>query len=302
MSSSAHFVGIDVSKARLDLAVCGEARTQHFENSPTGRNSLVAWLQARPIALIVLEASGGYEKPLRLALQADHLPVAVVNPQRVRDFARSLGRLAKTDRLDAQTLAEFALATQPLPSRLGSPAEEQLTWLVRRRTQLVKAATAEKNRLHQTPGQFQPRVKALIDRLEEDIQACTAEIEELTANNPHWQERLKLLQTVPCIGPVTAQALLSLLPELGHAAPRSLSALVGVAPFTRESGQWRGQTVYPRRSSGSSLGSVYGSANWLPLQRPFCLVAYLTSNTVATQTMMNSFPAGENSISAVGAG
>lgn len=270
--TEAQYVGIDVSKARLDVAVRGEKLTRHFDNQEPGIQELVNWLAARPMAKIVVEASGGFEKRLLLGLGEHRLPVALVNPVRVREFARSLGRLAKTDRLDAQVLAEYAYAANPRLSQIANPKERRLAWLMGRRTQLVDMLVAEKNRLHIIDAEFLPRIQKHIEWLQVELDTDLAEIEQLTASDSAWQEKRDQLQAVQGIGPVTALTLLAHLPELGQCAHRPLAALVGLAPFSRDSGQWRGKRFIQggRAQVRSALYlAALSAARCNPVIRPF---------------------------------
>jgi transposase len=240
-SKTNSYIGIDVSKKRLDVARLGEPLTQHFENTDRGIRDLAAWLDASAITKIVIEASGGYERRVLEQLCAKGLPVSLINPVRVRHFARSMGRLAKTDRLDAHVLAEYAKAIDPPVHRAPSPAERLLSRLIARRRQLLTMQAAEKNRLHTADPALAPRIQRHIDWLQAELEADLADIQRCVAADPVWQANLHLLQTVPGVGPITAFTLLAYLPELGQLKARPLTALVGVAPINRDSGQWRGQ-------------------------------------------------------------
>lgn len=235
------YVGIDVSKTRLDLAFRGESLTYHFDNDSAGIKELAACLSTMNAAKIVVEASGGYEKKLMAQLGQSELPVALVNPLRVRQFARALGHLAKTDRLDAQILAEYAFSANPRISRRNSEQEKRLVWLVGRRKQLAEMITAEKNRLHTADPEFVPRLQRHIQWLQAELDEHLAEIEQVLAEQPTWKSHQALLQSTKGVGLVTSSTLLAYLPELGHIPHRPLTALVGLAPFTRDSGQWRGK-------------------------------------------------------------
>ncbi|MEW6718265.1 MAG: IS110 family transposase [Chloroflexota bacterium] len=234
------YVGIDVSKDHLDVALGERGVIWKEENNPEGIQVLVERLLKRPPILIVLESSGGLEKWVAAELYSAGLPVAIVHPSRVRDFAKSIGLLAKTDKLDACVLAKFAQAVKPSPSRLPSEAEQQLTSLVRRRKQLLEMRTAEKNRL--TTTRLQPlreRIQGHIAWLETDIRFLEKEIDNLIRCSPVWSSKRSIMRSVRGVGPVTVCTLLAELPELGQLNRKKIAALVGVAPMNRDSGHQR---------------------------------------------------------------
>lgn len=235
------YVGIDVSKARLDVAVCPPGETFSVTNDPAGIDALVSNLRERGPTLVVLEATGGYQNAVVGALGAASLPVAVINPRQVRDFAKAIGRLAKTDRIDAQVLAQFAQAVRPEPRPLKSPEAEQLAALVTRRRQLVEMLVTEKNRLHSSARATQPSIKEHIDWLKKRLNDIDRDLERAIRNSDVWREKEDLLRSVPGVGRVTATVLLAELPELGHLNRKQVAALTGVAPLNRDSGQMRGQ-------------------------------------------------------------
>jgi len=240
MPTSAVYVGIDVSKAQLDLAVrpTGETWSCLQEEADLGR--LVARLHALAPTLIVLEATGGYEVPVASALAADGLPVVVVNPRQVRNFAKALGRLAKTDRIDADVLALFGERVQPAIRPLPDPALEALTPVVARRRQLVEMLVAERNRRAQVKDSGVRReITQHIRWLERRLAHITRDIGRLLETTPAWRVEDNLLQSVPGVGPNTAAVLIADLPELGRLSRRQIGALVGVAPFNRDSGTLR---------------------------------------------------------------
>jgi len=199
--------------------------------------------------LVGLEASGGLERPIARALIQASLPVAVVNPRQVRDFAKSLGQLAKTNSLDAQVLAHFAEAIRPEPRPYPDEAIEHLHDMLTRRRQLMEMLTAEKNRLKQALLDLRARIRAHIDWLEEELSHVTEEIDELQEANADWQQRRALLESAPGVGPLTSATLLGCLPKLGQLNRKQIAALAGVAPFNRDSGQLRGRrTVWGDRA------------------------------------------------------
>ena len=237
------YVGIDVSKNHLDIAVRSMGRRWQVENTEEGIGSLVAELiEIRP-DLIVLEATGGLEVAVTSAMAAAGLGVAVVNPRQTRDFAKSMGRLAKTDKIDADMLARFAEAIRPEPRPLPSEQSVQLQAVLVRRRQLIEMLVAEKNRLHLTHRSMLPRLKAHIAYLEEELQQIDKDIQNQLHNSPIWQEKENLLRSVPGVGPVTVTTLLAELPELGKLNRKQIAALVGVAPFNCDSGNMRGKRM-----------------------------------------------------------
>jgi len=234
------YVGIDVSAAMLDVAVHEGSVTQ-VANDASGITDLVKALQDASTTLVVLEATGAYHREVTSALVAAGVPVAVVNPRQVRDFARSTGLLAKTDRLDAGVLARFAAVVRPTPRPVPSDATLELTALVERRRQLVEMLTAEKNRLSVARKPVRPSVQQIIRALEKALAAADADIDRWIRSSPVWRAQDDLLQSVPGVGPQTARLLIAELPELGRLTRREIAALVGVAPLACDSGTLRGQ-------------------------------------------------------------
>jgi len=235
-------VGIDVAKAALDVAVRPQGAAQRLVNDAAGIAELVAWLQALKPQLIVIEATGGYEAPLVAELGIASLPVAVVNPRQVRDFARATGRLAKTDQLDAQVLAHFGQAVRPTPRPLPDEAAQALAALVERRRQVVAMRTAEENRLGAARvTAVRTRIQAHLAWLETDLRDIDDDLRQRLRTSPLWREQDDLLQSVPGIGPILSLTLLAELPELGRLSHGQIAALVGVAPLNRDSGSLRGR-------------------------------------------------------------
>jgi len=233
------YLGIDVSAATLEIAVHdGPAAT--FANDEAGIAALVPWAAAQTPALLVLEATGSYHTAVTAALVAAGLATAVVNPRQVRDFARSLGILAKTDRLDTRVLARFAAVVQPVPRALPDAATQALAAVLERRRQLVTMLTMEKNRLAVAPAPVRPSVRQHIRFLERAIAARDADLDTWIRQSPVWRAHEDLLRSVPGVGPQTARVLLAHLPELGHLPRRAIAALVGVAPLACDSGTLRG--------------------------------------------------------------
>lgn len=243
MSEAAVFVGIDVSKARLDVCERPSGQTWSSANDEAGIATLVERLQAVRPAVVTLEATGGLERAVvaALGLALGDLPVVVVNPRQVRDFAKATGRLAKTDALDAAALAHFADALRPQPRPLPSAEERALAALVERRRQVVGMLSAEKNRLRQAAPPIQPRVQAHIAWLEQAVAELDTDLDQMLRASPLWREREQLLRQAPGVGPTVANTLLAELPELGTLSTKRLAALVGLAPLNRDSGSWRGQ-------------------------------------------------------------
>jgi transposase len=235
-------VGIDVAKAALDVAVRPQGEERHLANDAAGIAEIVGWLRALNPDVIVVEATGGYEAPLVAELGGASLPVAVVNPRQVRDFARATGRLAKTDRLDAQTLAHFGQAVRPTPRPLPDEAAQALAALVERRRQVVAMRTAEENRLGATRvALVRARIQAHLAWLEADLGEIDEDLRQRLRASPLWREQDDLLQSVPGIGPIVSLTLLAELPELGRLSHGQIAALVGVAPLNRDSGTLRGR-------------------------------------------------------------
>lgn len=245
------FVGIDVSKDHLDVCRLPGNQVTQFSYDLAGVAALKSWLGEQPPALIVLEATGGLETNVVAELAAEGLPVVVVNPRQVRDYARALGRLAKTDAIDAVVLARFAQDVRPQIRTLPSEEERNLGELIARRRQLVDLRTAESNRLKQARSRSVWKdVKGMLETLDKKIRSVEREIEKQLHHNPVWRERDQLLQSVPGVGDVTSRTLLAELPELGRLNRRQIASLVGVAPINRDSGKLRGKrTVWGGRAS-----------------------------------------------------
>ena len=241
MDRELRWIGIDVSKDRLDVASEPRGEIWSVPNDEEGHRALVSRLGDLAPHLVVLEATGGWELLAAAALGTARLPVAVVNPRQVRDFARAMGRLAKTDRLDAEVLALFAARVRPEPRPLPDPAAQALGALVARRRQVVEMLTAERNRLGRTLPGLRPRVEAHIQWLREELQSLEGDLAQALRPSPLWREKDDLLRGVPGIGPVVSLTLLADLPELGTLGRKQIAALVGVAPLNRDSGAMRGK-------------------------------------------------------------
>lgn len=246
MSATSVVVGVDVAKAHVDVAVLGAPlHAQRFDNEAEAHSALVAILKSLDVALVVMEATGGYEAALACALQAAGLPVAVINPRQARDFAKSMGHLAKTDTIDARMLAELAAVLarrDDLPRYLLPVADAQQQWLaalVTRRRQLLTMLGAERQRLQITPHRLHPSLEAIIKA----IQAQLDDIEDqmIAHVKEHFAELDQLLQSASGIGKVASATLIAALPELGRLNRREIAALVGVAPMANDSGSSRGR-------------------------------------------------------------
>lgn len=237
------FVGIDVSKKFLDVAVRPSGEQWQVENNTEGIGRLVERLtHLRPV-LIILEATGGYEMHSACALGAAKLPVSVINPRQARDFAKSLGRLAKTDKIDAIILAHFGEATRPEPRKMPDEQALELQGLLVRRRQLIDMIVAEKNRLTMAHPTIQERLREHIHWLGAELDDIDDNLHNILRNSPIWREKEDLLRSVPGIGAVTATTLLAELPELGQLNRKKIAALVGVAPFNCDSGNKHGKRI-----------------------------------------------------------
>jgi transposase len=239
MAEADCFCGIDVSARRLDVALRPQGTTWHVANDAAGVAALTARLVAAAPTLIVCEATGGLEIPLVLACAAQGLPIVVLNPRQVRDFARSLGRRAKTDKLDAAVLAHYAEALRPPVRPLPDAAAYALSALVARRQQLMEMLVAEQNRLGSALPGMRPSLETHIAWLRAEVRDLDQELAAQVATNPVWHATAALLQSVPGIGKGIATVLVAELPELGTLTRRQIAALAGVAPFDRESGGTR---------------------------------------------------------------
>jgi len=235
------FVGVDVSKDRLDVAVLPSGESWSTANQDEDIKSLVKKIRSLKPELIVLEATARLEMPLAIALAAKGLPVAVVNPRQVREFARASGILAKTDRIDAQVLARFGEKMRPEVRPLKDKETRELTALMTRRRQLVAMLVAERNRLAAAPKAVRKDIKTHIAWLEKKRSKMDDHLAETVRNSPVWHEKDALLQSVPGVGAVLSTSLMADLPELGTLNRRKIAALVGVAPFNRDSGSFRGK-------------------------------------------------------------
>lgn len=242
MLDHASVVGIDVSKASLDVAFGLDAPVQRFPNQPAGHRALARALSKLPPSRVIIEATGGYERAFVQHLHDYSLPAIRVNPRQVRDYARATGILAKTDAIDARVLVRFGAAVQPVHRPMPAPERQRLGDLQTRRAQLVALRTAELNRLEQTTDRLITRtIRAVINTLNKQIALIEAESAEVIADHAQLQRVYDILTSVPGVGPVTAAVLLGSMPELGTLSRQAAAALAGLAPFNRDSGTQRGQ-------------------------------------------------------------
>jgi transposase len=242
MTQIKQWVGIDVCKRRLDVNLRPQSIDIGFTNDPSGIESLIQKLQLYEIGLIVLESTGGLERNAVAELRRAGFAVVVVNPKRVRDFAKATGRLAKTDRIDAQVLAHFADAIRPQVREMASEDAQVLQDLVSRRQQLVEMLSSERNRLSSVRRpKGREDIEAHIEWLSERIKGLDKQIRTQLNASEQWQAQVELIQTVPGVGKVTSSTLIALLPELGKLTRQEIASLVGVAPINFDSGQTKGK-------------------------------------------------------------
>jgi transposase len=271
--SSSYYLGIDVAKDTLELASEPAGIGGTLSNDATGHAALVAQCQAHAMALIVLEATGGYESAVVAALAQAGLPVIVVNPRQVRDFAKALGQLAKTDRMDARVLALFGARVRPPVRPLPDEATQELEALLTRRRQLLEMLHAERQRLPRARGrEVRRNLQGHIRWLEHSLIDTDATLEAAIQASPVWRVQDQLLQSVPGVGPTLARTLLGLVPELGQLDRHAIAALVGVAPLARDSGTLRGRrTCWGGRPAVRTVlyMAALTAARWNPVLRAF---------------------------------
>jgi transposase len=244
------FVGIDVSKAQLDVAIRPTSERASVANDQAGIKALVKWLDKIHPTLIVLEATGGFERQVTHALVSAELAVVVVNPRQVRDFAKATGQLAKTDRIDADVLAHYAEAVRPQLRPLPDAVTLELRALIARRRQIIEMIGSENNRLAMASKPVRKRIDAHIRWLEQELERADKDLDRTIQQSPIWRENEELLRSTPSIGPVTSRTLLAELPELGTLDRKQISALVGLAPFNRDSGTLKGRrSIWGGRAS-----------------------------------------------------
>ena len=268
------FVGIDVSKDVLDVAVRPDQKAWQVKNDDAGLQALCSSLLAVSPQLVVLEATGGYESAAVAALATAGLPVVVVNPRQVRDFAKATGKLAKTDALDAEVLALFAERVRPEVRELTTEAAQELEDLLSRRRQILEMLQAERNRLEHAKGAVRKDLLEHIRYLEKRLVRVDSDLDQRVRESPFWRARDELLRSVPGVGPGLSRTLIADLPELGSLSRQEIAALAGVAPLNRDSGRSRG-----RRSTWGGRASVraalymaaVASTRWNPVIQEFYL-------------------------------
>ena len=247
------FVGIDVSKDILDVAI-HNGKKGSFPNTDQGFEEVYAFIAPFGPALVVIEATGGYQFRVVEHLAIHAIPVAVVNPRQVRDFAKATGKLAKTDRIDAAVIAHFGEAVKPEPQALKDDQAQKLDAMISRRRQLVEMITAEKNRFAVAKSWVKDDIGATIAWLTRSVEKINKEIDRLIKNSPLWREKDQLLQTAKGVGAIVSSSLLCDLPELGSLNRHKIAALVGVAPFSKDSGTYRGRrTIWGGRAHVRSI-------------------------------------------------
>jgi transposase len=246
--------GIDVGKEKLDVGLADDKRVWEWANDEGGRATIADWVVEQKVTLVVVEASGGYEAAIVSELVGRGIAVAVVNPTRVRAFARAEGILAKTDKIDAGVIARFGATMKPQVRARREQAQVELNELVSRRRQIVLMLTAEKNRLHPASPTMQTHIASHIVWLQTEIVRLEQQISQTIETHPEWTETTKRVESVPGIGFITAATLVADLPELGHLNRHKIAALVGVAPFNHDSGKQRGKRrIFGGRTSVRSV-------------------------------------------------
>jgi transposase len=263
MAAAEQFIGIDVARDSLEIATRPTGKGWQIGNDAKGITALVARLRALKPVLIVLEATGGLEMPVLAGLGSAGLPVVAVNPRQVRDFAKAVGKLAKTDAIDAQVLAHFADAVRPPVRPLPDAATQALSALITRRRQLVEMITAEENRRKSAPTPIRADIQEHIAWLRTRLKGVDQELNQAVCSSSLWREQENLLRSVPGVGPVVSATLLADLPELGTLGRKQIAALVGLAPLNRDSGTMRGKrTIWGGRGSVRAalyMGALVGS-------------------------------------------
>lgn len=232
-------IGIDVGKEQLDVGLDGVKKVRAWTNDQAGQEALSEWIVGQNPRLVVVEASGGYESAVVSELIEREVAVAVVNPTRVRAFAKADGLLAKTDEIDARLIARFGATMKPKPQARREKAQLELNQWVTRRRQVVDIRTGEKNRLQTAPVGIKAAIERHIEWMTAEIEQLEQQINQAIRNNPEWREIARRVETVPGIGEIVAATLVADLPELGHLNRQKIAALVGVAPFNHESGKGR---------------------------------------------------------------
>lgn len=244
------YAGIDVAKDHLDLAILPSREKRRYSNDEGGIDKLIKRLKNLSINLVVLEPTGGFETPAAAALTAEGMPVAVVNARQVREYAKATGRLAKTDGIDALVMAEFAANIKPPARPLRDAETAEIKAMVSRRRQLLEMLTMEKNRLAMARKHLKPSIQAHIEWLKKEVEDLDRDLKKRIEDSPAWRVKDNLLQSIPGVGRVLSATLLAELPELGKLNRRQIAALVGVAPFNRDSGHMKGRrSIWGGRAS-----------------------------------------------------
>lgn len=272
MESAAPFAGVDVSKDTLDVAFSNESIGWRLPNPDSGIRELVERLRSARPTLVVMEATGGFEFPAAAALAAAEIPVVIVNPRQVRDFAKATGQLAKTDTADARILALFAARVRPPVRGLPDVETQTLDALLGRRRQIIEMITAEKNRLGFALKPLHKGIEKHIHWLERQLDDVDHDLDERIRRSPIWKAKSDLLQEVPGVGPNLARTLIAELPELGQLSHRQIASLVGIAPLARDSGRFRGKRMIwgGRAPVRTALYlSIWSASRWNPVIRVF---------------------------------
>lgn len=270
-----HFIGIDVAKAKLDVALWNDKTVSTYPNDIQGRIDLLQGLQEKvetTECLIVVEATGGLEQAIVSDLLVSNYAVAKINPKRGRDFARALGVLAKTDKIDALLLARFAATIQPEVHPLKDAQQIELSAYLTRRRQLSQMLISEKNRLSTAISKMRPYLEKHIASLEQELQSIEDEIDRMVDSNSDWKQNRERLTQLPGVGPVTSMTLIGQLPELGTLKSKQITALVGVAPFNRDSGTFRGKrSIWGGRADvrKALYMAALSAIRWNPVIRVF---------------------------------
>jgi len=236
-----YYVGIDVSKNALDIFILPINKHMQFVNNPKDLQKIVKKLLLFPNALIVMESTGGYERPIAQALAKASLSVAVLNPRQIRDFGKALGILAKTDKIDAQLIALFAEKIKPVGNIICNETNQKISAINARRRQLIEMIMAEKHRLDKVPSSMQKSIGRIIKALEKELDVINAMLRDIIATNAEYDRKNKLLQSIKGVGAIVAANFISDLPELGQLESKQIAALVGVAPYNCDSGSFRGK-------------------------------------------------------------
>jgi len=244
------YVGIDISKDYLDVAVIPTKEKRQYPNNQEGIHKLVPWLKKLPAELVVMEPTGGYEAPVAAALSSRRVPVAIVNARQIKEYARATGRMAKTDAIDALVMAEFAAAVKPEPRPLRDQGGKEIKAMVSRRRQLLEMITAEKTRREIAEESLKSGIQAHIEWLKKELDDLDSDLRKRIGDSPLWRVKDNLLQSIPGVGKVLSATILAELPELGKLNRRQIAALVGVAPYNRDSGRMKSKrTIWGGRAT-----------------------------------------------------